>query len=644
MRVAAFLLTLFPLPVLSDTHFHSLISDGAVLQRDASVPVIVFSDQTGTLSLALDQKPIGEATIKDGRWSLSLPQQPAGGPHTLSVSGDGVALQVDDIYFGDVYLVSGQSNMELTMDRVKEAYPQDVALADYPLIREFTVPDTFNFARTLAEPEPADWKTAQSQDIESLSAVAFYFARHLYRYKGVPIGIINASLGGSPIEAWMDPALLADYPHQLKEAAPFREETYIEETKQHDQNAAEIWYSALAQKDTGLESPAWYSEDTNTADWQTFSVPGTPPFAQAGYTGSWWAKKTVNLPFDPQSPVILRLGRIRDADEVWVNGVLVGNTTYHYPPRRYEVPPQVIRKGDNVITVRITGNSGNTEFFPDKAYFIGTDNRRVSLAGDWQAKPAASMEHIAPVQTFIRWKPTGLYNAMIATLTPFPLSGVIWYQGESNADTPDHYADMLTAMMDHWRAQWQQPALPFFIVQLANYMSPQVSPQESQWAELRAQQARAAQHDNAWLVTTIDAGEYNDIHPVNKQIVGERLALQARAAVYQDKVNNSGPKVTHVESLGSSVVITLDDPQGLREVNGPHSGFSLAGEDGRFYWASVTRSGDQFTLSHPKVSAPFTVRYAWADNPVYSITDAQGWPLAPFEYELNSNRQEASNR
>lgn len=641
MRVAIFLFSMVSLTAWGDTHFHPLFSDNALLQRNTTVPVTVFSDTAQSLSLSLDGKSLGSEQVIDGRWTYSLPAQQAGGPHTLTVTGDNVSLSIQNIYFGDVYLVSGQSNMELTMARVEEAYPTDVEQANYPLIREFTVPDTYDFNTPLAAPAAAQWKTAQTEDILTLSAIAHYFARHIYRYEGVPVGIINASLGGSPIEAWMAPQLLADYPQYLRDAAPFKESTFIEQTRQNDQVAADDWYGKLTRQDEGLTEPYWYSPEFDSADWQTFTVPGTPDFAKEGFTGSWWARKTVNLNVIPQGSVFLRLGRIRDADEVWINGVRVGNTTYHYPPRRYPVPDNVLKKGENTIAVRITANNLRTEFFPDKAYFIGTSQQRISLAGDWQAKPAVQVNEPAPEQTFIRWKPTGLYNAMIAPLTHYPLSGVIWYQGESNTDWPADYSDKLIAMMNHWRSKWQLPELPFFIVQLANYMAPQTAPEESNWAQLRTEQAQAAQSPNAHLVSIIDAGEYNDIHPVNKRIVGNRLASQARRAIYGRDVNAQGPQVTDVSVDGERVTLTITDPQGLRVTAGDGSGFTLAGEDGHFYWANVSHKEDTFTLSHPRVSNPVRIRYAWANNPVYSITDSQGWPLAPFEYKLNQAGKDA---
>ncbi len=624
------------LPTLADTHFHPLFSDGAVLQRNTQVPVVVFSDDADSLTLRLNDAVIGEATVNDGRWSVALPAQQAGGPHTITVSDDNVSLSIQDVYFGDVYLASGQSNMELTLARTEEAYPRDVTLADYDQIREFTVPDAYDFNQPWAEPERSQWKKAQSDDIRSFSAVAFYFARHLHRYEGVPVGIINASLGGSPIEAWMAPDILADYPQALQEAAPFKDDAVIEQTKSDDQAAANAWYSELGQRDNGLsDSPPWYAENSNADSWKTFMVPGTPDFAKDGFTGSWWAQKSVTLPTAPTQPLILRLGRIRDADEVWVNGKRIGNTTYHYPPRRYLVPQDVLRKGENTITVRVVSSGGTTEFFPDKAYFIGSDTQRLSLAGKWKYKQAASMPDNAPSQTFIRWKPTGLYHAMIAPLTDYPLSGVLWYQGESNTGQPRGYADKMTAMMNDWRRQWEQPDLPFFIVQLTNYMTPQTVPEQSTWAELRNEQVKAAMTPNAYMVTTVDAGEYNDIHPVNKKVVGERLAKQAQHAVYERDTNISGPQPEVSAVAGNAVVLTINDPQGLRTTTSSYSGFTLAGTDGVYHWAEVERDGNRFTLSSDKVNKPISVRYAWANNPVYSITDAEGWPMAPFQLSLN---------
>ena len=629
------LLNLLCFSVLADTHFHPLFTDNAILQRHTEVPVVVYSDDVSALTLRLNGEAIGAADVQDGRWKLALPAQNAGGPHKITVEGENVALTISNVFFGDVYLISGQSNMELTLARTEEAYPADVALADYAQIREFTVPDAFQFNHPLAEPSESHWKQAREDNIRSLSAVGFYFARHLHRYEGVPVGIVNASLGGSPIEAWMAPHLLTEYPDALQAAAPFKDDAYIEKVQRDDQNAANNWHNTLNSLDAGLnDAVPWFNENADTSDWRTFTVPGKPDFANDGFTGSWWATKTISLTQVPEQPVVLRLGRIRDADEVWVNGTRIGNTTYHYPPRRYTVPKGVLREGDNTITVRIISNNGNTEFFPDKAFFLGTDTQRFSLAGEWQYKQAATMQEAAPTQTFIRWKPTGLYHAMIAPLTDFPLSGVLWYQGESNTGEPDTYAEKMQAMMDDWRQAWQQPDLPFFMVQLTNYMAPQTAPEQSNWAKLRDEQSQAATTPNAYVVTTIDAGEYNDIHPVNKRVVGERLAKQAQHAVYERAVNISGPQVQSVTVEGNAMVLNITDPQGLRMLTSPQSGFTLSGDDGVYHWATLTRDGNRFILTSDEVSKPVSVRYAWANNPFYSITDAEGWPLAPFEHSL----------
>lgn len=635
MRILAFTLLFICYPVLCDSHFHPLFSNDAILQRNTPLPVIVYSDKAVSLTLSLDGTAIATADVQHGQWSGPLPPQPAGGPHEIAVTGDGVDLRIHGVYFGDVYLASGQSNMELTMARVEEAYHDDVANADYPLVREYTVPDQYAFNHPLTEPGGAEWKKATAGSIRSLSAVSYYFARKLFRTEGVPIGIVNASLGGSPIEAWMAAELLTDYPDALAEAAPFKEPAFIQQTQRNDQSAAQAWYSELARRDKGLSAASpWYSPTTGYQHWSTFSVPGKPAFAYANFIGSWWASISVNLTSVPADPVILRLGRIREADEVWVNGQQVGNTTYQYPPRRYPIPTGLLKPGNNTITIRITSTDGHTGFIPDKPYYLGNDHERVALSGEWHYRVGATMPNPAPVQTFIRWKPTGLYNAMIAPLTSYPITGVLWYQGESNTASPADYAGKLVTLMSHWRNQWGNPTLPFFIVQLANYMTPQSTVEDSPWAQLRNEQAKAAATPHVYLTTTIDVGEYNDIHPVNKRDVGERLAHQALKAIYHLNVNASGPSLAKATKEDAKVYLTFADPQGLHISPQSPAGFTLAGKDGIFYWADLVHDGNTIVLSSPHVPHPVLVRYAWADNPIYSITDGDSWPLAPFELAL----------
>lgn len=627
-----FLALLYCLPTQALT-IHRLISDGAVLQRHHSIP-LTGTTEAPNVKVWLNDEFIGEASADNQQWRVTLPAQQAGGPYTLKVEAEDT-LVVEDLYFGDVFLTSGQSNMELTMARVKEAYPNDVEYANYPLIREFTVPDEYRFDDENHHYSSGQWLAATPSHIANLSAVAHYFARELYLSEGVPIGIINASLGGSPIEAWMAKEILANYPDDIAAGEYFANPQHIQDTQLTEQAAQQAWYQALHEQDKGLKGSPWFTPDLDDTDWQTLAVPGNLPGYDEGFAGVWWLRKHIFLAEVPKTPLTLRLGRIVDADEAYVNGHKVGNTTYQYPPRSYTVPVSALKKGDNVIALRVTSNGGSTGFVRDKRYYLGNDKARISLLGEWQYKVAVKTDN-TPSTTFIRWKPMGLFNAMIAPATQFPISGVLWYQGESNASRPADYRDKLTTMMNHWRTRWQQPALPFFIVQLTNFMQRHDEPAESSWAELRDQQYKSTELPDSALIVTVDIGEWNDIHPVNKKEVGRRLALAAQRLVYHQPVTYQGPEVASVSVEGQRVMITFSSAEGGLHTNTSlKKSFAIAGQDGKYVWANAQIKGNQVMLQHPDITKPVKVRYAWADNPAAGLYNRAGLPAPPFEHPIH---------
>lgn len=627
------------------TTLHRLISDNAVLQRNKPIPLTGTTDSKTPIQVFFDGNLLGETSAANGKWRYELPAQPAGGPHQLIIKSTDI-LTIDNLYFGDVWLTSGQSNMELPMARVEEAYPLDVAEANFPLIREFTVPDTYRFDGTNNDYDGGQWLTATQAHIRQLSAVAYYFARHIYLDQNVPVGIVNASLGGSPVEAWMHRDILAPYPDKITAADRFADPQVDAQTRAQDKARSDAWYTTLNQKDKGLQSETkWFAPELDDSDWQRIALPGTLPIKDAGFNGVWWLRKTIHLDEVPTKPVTLRLGRIVDADIAYINGHEVGNTGYQYPPRRYSVSPEVLKKGDNVIAVRITANGNKSGFVKDKAYFLGTDKVRYPLSGEWRYKIAAEMPSLIG-STFIRWQPTGLYNAMIAPATGFPITGALWYQGESNSGAPRDYAEKLKAMINHWRTQWQQPDMPFLIVQLSNFMQRQNQPVESNWAVMRDQQIQAAELANTSSIVTIDVGEWNDIHPVNKAAVGERLALTARYLAYGQDVAYQGPVVTSIQADSGTVVVQFSHTgEGLRAASPLQYSFAIAGKDGQYHWASAKVNASSVTLTSEQVSHPVSVRYGWADNPEPGIFSSNGLPAAPFSLTTSpsDNNQQLSS-
>ena len=625
------LLLCFPTQALT---VHQLISDGVVLQRNQPIP-IKGTTSSQYVSLWLNDKKIETISTSDNQWIVTLPPQSAGGPFTLTIKADEERV-INDVYFGDVYLASGQSNMELTMARIEEAYPDDVNDANLPLVREFTVPDTYRFDAENSDYAEGQWLQATPENIRQFSAVAYYFVKHLHLSENVPIGIINAALGGSPIEAWMAKSSLKAYPQDIAAGEYYANPDNIKTTKESERKAQDDWYKNVNANDKGLQGTPWFSPKLNDGNWQNIDMPSNLPGFNSDFAGVWWLRKHVHLNDIPDEPVILRLGRIVDADEAYVNGVKVGNTTYQYPPRRYTVPKSALKQGDNIIAVRVISNGGNSGFITDKPYFLGTDEEHsVSLEGTWQYKVSHQTSN-TPSTTFIRWKPMGLFNAMIAPATGFPLSGVLWYQGESNASRPADYSDKLTAMMDHWRSRWQRPNLPFFIVQLTNFMQRQSEPVESSWAELREQQAKASKHPNTALIVTIDIGEWNDIHPVNKREVGRRLALAAKNMVYQRDVSYQGPKVLSVKHKDNKIVVTFDTELDKDRIeDGLDHNFAAAGMDDAFFWVKATVNGNQVYLQHPSINKTVKLRYAWGNNPAASLYNREGLPAAPFELTVS---------
>lgn len=618
--------------VNADVLLPKLISDGMVLQRDAKVNVWGWADPNEKVTVSIDDKTYCTKADANGNWSLKLKKHKAGGSYAMLIEGKN-KIEIKNVVFGDVWICSGQSNMELPMRRVKPLYGAEIAKASNPMIRCFDVPQKYNFKAPQENYEGnPSWKEVNAETILSYSAVAYFFATEINRAKNVPVGIINASLGGSPVQAWMSEDALRAFPAHLEEGYRWRNDQLIMDTETFERQRTNEWYQLSTHNDIG-QAGNFKNPDTDDSQWTDFKVPGYWSKAGKAENGVFWFRREIQISAtEAGKPAFLNMGRIVDADSVFVNGHFVGNVTYQYPPRWYNVPAGVLVEGRNVLVVRVVSNSGSGGFVPDKPYVLALPNRNISLEGTWKMKKGCKMLPL-PGETFVRWKPMGLFNAMIAPMLKFNIKGAIWYQGESNTANPEEYAKMFPAMIRNWRSQFRQGDFPFLFVQLANFMEAKTQPVESNWAETREAQEAALALKNTAMAVTIDIGEWNDIHPLNKKDVGVRLALAARKVAYgESKIRSAGPVIKSLKVKGNELIITFKNAEnGLKSGGEELHEFAVAGADAKFVWAKARIEGNKVIVSASEVQNPVSVRYAWADNPHRAnLRNVEGLPAAPF--------------
>ena len=624
-------------PTHATVRLPRLVSDGMVLQRGQPVHLWGWAAAGENVALTFQGKTYRAAASPQGRWQVALPALKAGGPYELKVDASN-HLVVKDILVGDVWLCSGQSNMETPMSRVRDKYPQEVAQADNPRIRQFEVPMAYAFNGPRADVAGGSWVATTPQSVLKFSAVAYFFAKDLQAKYQVPIGIIKDAVGGSPAEAWLSADALRQFPTYEQQGAKYQDSTLVAGTKQRESAAVADWYRRLHQADQGEQpgQPKWSAPGYDASNWVTMPVLGywasqTP---LGPVNGVLWFKKEVDVPASlVGQPARLELGTLVDADSTYINGQLVGTTGYQYPPRKYDFGPGVLKAGKNVVTVRLISNGGRGGFTPGKEYRLVAGGQTIDLKGAWQYKLGATLPPTPGTTTF-QYQPGGLYNGMIAPVLPYAVKGVLWYQGESNAGHPQDYQALLTGLIADWRRHAEQPSLPFVYAQLPNFMAVKQEPSESGWAALRDAQRRTLAVPHTGMAVLLDVGEWNDIHPLDKQTVGHRLALAAEKVAYGDpQVVAAGPLFQAARTTGSKVTLSFLDPGSslATKGGGPLTGFAVAGADKKFVWAQARIEGDKVVVWSDQVPAPVAVRYAWADNPEgANLYNQAGLPASSF--------------
>lgn len=606
-----------------------VLSDGIVFQRNQPTSIWGWADAGERIEVTLGKEKYRATSDASGRWLVSLPARAAGGPFVIQLKGKSQTLVLRDVLFGDVWFCSGQSNMVLPMERLKEKYPTEIAQAHFPTIRHFFVPTQVGSA---ADIPTTQWKSVNPKDVLSMGGVTFFFARALHRAEpGVPIGIINASVGGTPIESWTSPAGLTQFPDLLERYRQNQDTEWVKSQLQANRPGP------TSTEDRGLNEK-WASPDCLPQGWKSFQVPGY--WEDQGIKdldGVVWFRREIKLPDSlAGKEAKLFLGRIVDADQAFWNGQPVGNITYQYPPRRYTVPAGLMKAGKNVLVVRIVNERGKGGFVPEKNYELQVGTQRFDLRSDWQYQIGEVFPPRIDYPGFSKQnQPASLYQGMVEPFLALAFKGVLWYQGESNVAQAARYGEQLRALIQDWRNQFKQPNLPFLYVQLANFQEETFWPTESAWATLRDGQRKALEVPNTAMVVALDAGEWNDIHPLDKQTIGERLAKVARKVAYGDAILATGPVVTSVRREGKHLVVNLDPSSGTLEIPKRWEGFEVAGPNRVFFPARAQWQNNQIQVMSDQVSAPVYMRYAWADNPTRAnLKNTAGWPASSFELAI----------
>ena len=608
---------------------HGLFTDDMILQRDAPCPVWGWAAPGAEVAVTLDGQPAVTARADaEGRWLAKLGPQPAGGPHTLALTGP-QTVTLKNVLFGDVWICSGQSNMDMGIDGVNQWWNE---LPGQPVegIRLYWVKPASAFAPEVNV--TGGWSIASSHALlgkkkpftsVGFSAIAWLFGRRLHQQTGVPVGLIECAQGNTSIQPWSTLASLRQEPEYGAQLDPmaYYERMLTEWARKGD--------PAYAQ------SEAWRSPDFDDRAWPALTLPQDwSKAALPGFSGLVWFRRTVAVPAGWEGADLrLSLGRVEDQSAAWVDGTFVGGEDSHQRTHVFRVPGALVKAGPLAITVRVLGTRGFVgapeELTLGKADGTGAG---LSLAGPWKYQASTPKAKLAGrSRQYDRiWVPAGLFHGMVAPLTPFAIKGALWYQGEGNAGQPS-YEQKLTALIRDWRAAFGQGDFPFYLVQLAGFGPLPKAPGDSSWALTREIQARVARTvPNSGVAVAIDRGELRDIHPPNKRDVAERLAAVALAKAYRMDVPCEGPTYAAMAVERGTVRLSFAHAAGLKSLGAAPAGFAVAGADRRFYWAQARLDGETVIVSAPEVKEPAAVRYGWGDNALCNLYNKDDLPAVPF--------------
>ena len=636
MRSSFFIASLLLLSSLCNAQLTlpKVFGDSMVLQRGIIIPVwgtaTPGSQVTGQLGTVKATAKAG----KDGKWMLRFPKFTAGGPYRLKIIEQGkpnTVIELKGILIGDVWVASGQSNMEWEVQQAADAR-REIEKAGFPQIR-FLVVEHDKQLKPQSDLRAGKWKVCDTENVKKFSAVAYYFARKLHGDQHVPVGIIQSTWGGTPVEAWTSREMLLTSPISRaqtlsNDTLSFDREDFVKDSL----SWVRIWqlvYNPQNNADKIFPAPEY-----NDGDWTPIEMPAVlKDFGIGNYEGMVWLRKKLSLPESfAGKDITINLGHPEMNYSLYFNGhEICKNSWNSSPTHSYTIPASLLQRGENTIAVRVAmlwGGGGLN--LPADDLYITDGSSRISIAGKWLYKK--DLEPAFPKILNYQYYPTVLFNAMINPIIPYGIKGFIWYQGEANAPAAYNYRTLFPMLIKDWRQRWQQGDCPFLFVQLANFMKTKPLPAESEWAELREAQTMTLSLPNTGMVCIIDIGEANDIHPKNKQEVGRRLALVANKLVYKQNVLASGPVYTSFLKEGNRIRINFTNTgSGLSTRDGKEvTGFAIAGKDHIFYWAKARIESDHVIVYADNVKEPEAVRYAWADNPDCNLINSEKLPAIPF--------------
>ena len=606
-----------------------IFGDNMVLQRGKVNTMWGWSEPGDTVRVQIEGKTASGVAGADRRWEVRIQPPAAGGPYTIQISGRETR-ELRNVLVGDVWLCGGQSNMQFSLRGARNG-EEAVKAANDPEIRFFSVAAHAAYHPTAVV--EGSWKVVTPETAGELSAVGYYFARRVQQDIHVPIGLVVDALGGTPAEAWTSAAALRplkDFEVPLAEVQRLTAAAVPEYG-----NYIMHWYDEY---DIGVKEN-WANPDLDDSGWKRVSIPGG--FAELGVPNTpavVWFRKEIALP-DPLPPgkALLFLGSVERMDTAYVNGVIVGASAWVENPRVYPIHDAVLKPGRNVITIRVLKTKPDGGFLgkPEELRLMLGDKTSVPLAGNWRGKLSVDARPPHPLPMgYENWPvmPAVLYQGMLAPIAPLSITGALWYQGEQNSERGYQYRKILPAMIADWRALFGQGDFPFYIVSLPAFKHRRATPIDDEWAETRESQAlTAAETRNSCLAVTIDTGDPDNIHPQDKQPVGDRLALCALANYYGGHVVYSGPTLVSVEGIPGAMRLHFSHTDGGLVVKGTKlEEFSVAGEDHKWHWADARVEGDTVVVSSSSVPKPEAVRYAWQSNPAATLFNGAGLPAGPF--------------